>query len=208
MAIYSLNVLMAGTTGSGKSTILNMMIKNVAEDSDPGYMVLLDPKKLELEEWHHHPRCLWYADTVEDCVDVLLRVNDLMWLRYDRAKAKGLKASDEPNVFVFIDEMTMLMQSKGKKELAKIMGDLCIMGRAARIHLVMCAQNCTQQYIPAIIGFSSVNVTESGSETGSLSVLTGRTESALWTERECLRDGRIEASCNITDGSCGSTDVS
>ena len=68
MAIYSLNVLMAGTTGSGKSTILNMMIKNVAEDSDPGYMVLLDPKKLELEEWHHHPRCLWYADTVENCV--------------------------------------------------------------------------------------------------------------------------------------------
>lgn len=158
MAINSLNVLMAGTTGSGKSTIMNMMIENVAKDPEPGYMVLLDPKKLELEGWHNHKRTLWYADTVEDCVDVLLRVNDLMWLRYDRAKQKGLKASDEPNVFVFIDEMTMLMQSKGKKELAKIMGDLCIMGRAARIHLVMCAQNCTQQYIPAIIRDNAVNI--------------------------------------------------
>jgi len=158
MAANSNNTLIAGTIGSGKSYIENAIIKEVSEAQELTYMVFCDPKRVELEQWRNHKRCLWYADTVEGCVDILLRVNDLMYLRLDRAKAAGRKDTDEPHVYIFVDEMTMLLQSKGKKELIKIFSDICLLGRAARIHIIMCAQNCTQQYIPAAIRDNVANI--------------------------------------------------
>lgn len=158
MAVNSYNTLIAGTIGSGKSTIENMIIEFMVEMEEPSYMVLIDPKMVELQDWKDHKRCLWYANTPEDIADVLLRVNDLMHLRFQRMQKAGLKASTEPNVFVFVDEMTVLMSSKGKKEYAKIFSDICLLGRAARIHLILCAQNCTQKDIPATIRDNMLNI--------------------------------------------------
>lgn len=151
MAAISYNTLIAGTVGSGKSTVENMIIKYMINLPEKAYMVLIDPKRTELGEWKNHPNTLWYANRPEDIADVLMRVSDLMYLRFDRMEAAGIKASTEPNVFVFVDEMTVLMQYKGKKEFARIFSDICLLGRAARIHLILCAQNATQKDIPATI---------------------------------------------------------
>jgi len=158
MAANSYNTLIAGTIGSGKSTIENMIIRFMLELQEPSYMVLIDPKRVELQDWKDNKRTLWYANTAEDIYDVLLRVNDLMYLRLDRMNSKGLKESDEPHVFCFVDEMTILMQSKGKKEYAKMFSDICLLGRAAKIHLILCAQNCTQKDIPATIRDNMINI--------------------------------------------------
>lgn len=158
MAANSYNTLIAGTIGSGKSTIENMIIRFMLELQEPSYMVLIDPKRVELQDWKDNKRTLWYANTAEDIYDTLLRVNDLMYLRLDRMSSKGLKVSDEPHVFVFVDEMTILMQSKGKKEYAKMFSDICLLGRAAKIHLILCAQNCTQKDIPATIRDNMINI--------------------------------------------------
>ena len=158
MAANSYNTLIAGTIGSGKSTILNLIIKFMLALKEAAYMVLIDPKRVELQDWKDNKRTLWYANTAEDIYDTLLRVNDLMYLRLDRMSSKGLKVSDEPHVFVFVDEMTILMQSKGKKEYAKMFSDICLLGRAAKIHLILCAQNCTQKDIPATIRDNMINI--------------------------------------------------
>ena len=158
MAANSYNTLIAGTIGSGKSTIENLIINYMIGLPDKAYMVLIDPKRVELQDWKNHKNALWYANTPEDIYDVLLRVNDLMYMRLDRMSDKGLKVSDEPHVFVFVDEMTSLMQSKGKKEYTKIFSDICLLGRAARIHLILCAQNCTQKDIPATIRDNMINI--------------------------------------------------
>ena len=158
MAANSYNTLIAGTIGSGKSTILNLIIKFMLALQEAAYMVLIDPKRVELQDWKDNKRTLWYANTAEDIYDTLLRVNDLMYLRLDRMSSKGLKVSDEPHVFVFVDEMTILMQSKGKKEYAKMFSDICLLGRAAKIHLILCAQNCTQKDIPATIRDNMINI--------------------------------------------------
>lgn len=158
MAANSYNTLIAGTIGSGKSTIENMIIRFMLGLNEPSYMVLIDPKRVELQDWKDNNRTLWYANTPEDIYDTLLRVNDLMYLRLDRMNSKGLKVSDEPHVFCFVDEMTILMQSKGKKEYAKVFSDICLLGRAARIHLILCAQNCTQKDIPATIRDNMINI--------------------------------------------------
>ena len=151
MLTQSYNTLISGTIGSGKSTVENMIIRYMKQLPEKAYMVLIDPKMIELQEYRNDPNTLWYANTPEDIYDVLLRCYDLMKLRLSRAADKGLKASDEPDVFIFVDEMTVLMKGKGKKEYANIFSDICLLGRAARIHLILCAQNCTQKDIPATI---------------------------------------------------------
>ena len=158
MAANSYNTLIGGTVGSGKSTIMNMIIKFMIGLPKKAYMVLIDPKMVELQEYKNHPNTLWYANTPEDIYDALLRVYDLMKMRLQRMSDKGLKASTESDVFVFVDEMTVLMKSKGKKEYANIFSDICLLGRAARIHLILCAQNCTQKDIPATIRDNMLNI--------------------------------------------------
>lgn len=158
MAVNSYNTLIGGTVGSGKSTIMNMIIKFMIGLPNRTHMVLIDPKMVELQEWKNDPHTLWYANTPEDIYDALLRVYDLMKMRLQRMSDKGLKASNESDVFVFVDEMTVLMKSKGKKEYANIFSDICLLGRAARIHLILCAQNCTQKDIPATIRDNMLNI--------------------------------------------------
>lgn len=158
MAANSYNTLIGGTVGSGKSTIMNMIIKFMIGLPNRTHMVLIDPKMVELQEWKNDPHTLWYANTPEDIYDALLRVYDLMKMRLQRTSDKGLKASNESDVFVFVDEMTVLMKSKGKKEYANIFSDICLLGRAARIHLILCAQNCTQKDIPATIRDNMLNI--------------------------------------------------
>ena len=74
MSANSYNTLIAGTIGSGKSTILNMIIRFMIALTEKAYMVLIDPKKVELQEWKNDPHTLWYANSLEDIYDVLLIV--------------------------------------------------------------------------------------------------------------------------------------
>jgi len=154
----SYNTLIAGVVGSGKSTIVNMIIKYMTEMTEPAYMVLIDPKHTELQSWKDNKRCLWYADGPDEIYDVLLRVGDLMDLRFNRMKEQGLKVTTEPHVFVFVDEMTFLMQSPRKKDYTQLFTNICLLGRAARIHLILCSQVSTQNIIPACIRDNMVNL--------------------------------------------------
>jgi len=158
MAVNSDNTLIVGTIGSGKSTITHGIIRYMKGLPEKAYAVYIDPKRVEYMEYRNDPNTLWYAASPEDIYDVLLRCYDLMNLRLERASSKGLKATDEPNVYIFVDEMTLLMKSKGRKEYANIFSDICILGRAARIHLILCAQNATQKDIPATIRDNMVNI--------------------------------------------------
>lgn len=154
----SYNTLIAGVVGSGKSTIVNKIINYMVTMPEPAYMVLIDPKHVELASWKDDKRCLWYAAGLDEIYDVLQRVSDLMYLRLGRMASKGLKASDEPHVFVFIDEMTFLMQTKQKKAYVEILTNICLLGRASKIHLILCSQVSTQAVIPACIRDNMVNL--------------------------------------------------
>lgn len=153
----SYNMLIAGVVGSGKSWTENRIIENVLQI--PGArLVLIDPKRVELAPWKNNTACLWYASDEGEILDTLQRVYDLMDLRFQRMQAKGLKVTDEPHVFCFVDEMAFLMQSKAKKAYTEMFSRICLMGRAARIHLILCSQVCTQAVIPACIRDNMVNI--------------------------------------------------
>lgn len=158
MSNQSFNTLIAGVVGSGKSYTENQIIEHMLNLPERAYMVLIDPKKVELQEWKDNPHTLWYADTEDDIYDALMRVYDLMEMRFSRMKVKGLKVTNESHVFVFVDEMAFLMQSRRKKEYVQMFSRICLLGRAARIHLILCSQVSTQDTIPATIRDNMVNI--------------------------------------------------
>jgi S-DNA-T family DNA segregation ATPase FtsK/SpoIIIE len=157
MAANSKSMLIAGVTGSGKSYLENHIIKSIMRRPDV-QLVLIDPKRVELSEYKSLANTLWYASGEQEIDDVLRNVYDLMDMRFDRMEAAGLKASDEPDVYVFIDEMAFLMQSSYKKEYVRMMNQITLLGRAAGIHLILCTQVSTQDVIPACIRDNMTNI--------------------------------------------------
>ena len=145
----SYNTLIAGTIGSGKSYTEKQIIDQLLRTTD-SRLVLLDPKKVELHQYAANMRTMWYADNEEDIYEVLCNVYDLMDLRFERMRAAGQTASTEDHVFVFCDEMAFLMQSRRKREYVQMMNQIVLLGRAARIHLILCTQVATQDVISAL----------------------------------------------------------
>lgn len=151
------NIIIAGVVGSGKSYTENKIIEKVKTEPDV-QMVLIDPKKVELAEYRCLPSCLWYADEEQGIYDTLCKVYDLMMARYQVMQANGKKDTTEPHVMVFVDEMAFLMQSRQKKEYVWMLNQIALMGRAARIHLILCTQVATQDVIPACIRDNMSNI--------------------------------------------------
>ena len=153
----SYNTLIAGTIGSGKSYTEKQIIDQLLRTTD-SRLVLLDPKKVELHQYAANMRTMWYADTEESIYETLCNVYDLMDLRFERMRAAGQTASTEDHVFVFCDEMAFLMQSRRKREYVQMMNQIVLLGRAARIHLILCTQVATQDVIPACIRDNMTNI--------------------------------------------------
>lgn len=157
MSKKTLNTLIAGVIGSGKSYLENLIIQDVRGRSDV-QMVLIDPKHVELYDYKMEPNCLWYADEEEAIYDTLCKVYDLMNNRYSAMQAAHIKDSEDPDVIVFVDEMAFLMQSSYRKEYVRMMNQITLLGRAAGIHLVLCTQVSTQDVIPACIRDNMTNI--------------------------------------------------
>ena len=99
----SFNMLIAGVIGSGKSYTENKIIEKLKSEPDV-QMVFIDPKKVELHQYKSLPNCLWYADDEQGIYDTLCKVYGLMEARYQVMQQKCQKNTDEPHVFVFVDE--------------------------------------------------------------------------------------------------------
>ena len=141
------HILIAGTTGSGKSVFLNSLIWSYL--AFPFYYCFIDLKQVELIDYKKHPRTLGYADTPEDAVAMLETINRLMDARLSTMKANGQKRSTEHTLYVFIDELAELMAADRNVEsqLTRIMR----LGRAANIHMIMATQSPNRKVITANI---------------------------------------------------------
>ena len=156
MSKKTLNTLIAGVIGSGKSYLENLIIQSVRMTNT--LMVLIDPKHVELYEYKDEANCLWYADEEETIYETLCKVYDLMNDRYTAMQAAHKKETEELDVLVFVDEMAFLMQSRYKREYVRMMGQITLLGRAAGIHLILCTQVSTQDVIPACIRDNMQNI--------------------------------------------------
>ncbi len=159
------HLLVAGTTGSGKSVSLNVMILSLLYHlhADECRMIMIDPKMLELSVYQDIPHLLAPVVTEpKKAVAALKWVVQEMEARYRKMSELNVRNianynqktqnADEhmPFIVVVIDEMADLMMVAGK-DIEAAVQRLAQMARAAGIHLIAATQRPSVDVITGTI---------------------------------------------------------
>ncbi len=156
------HLLIAGTTGSGKSVCINTIIVSLLYRLNPDLckFILIDPKMLELSTYEGIPHLLTPVIT-----DAKKATSALAWTvkemnsRYKLMSKVGVRNIDGynskhklkmPYIVVVVDEMSDLMLVAGK-EIENYIQKLSQMARAAGIHIIMATQRPSVDVITGTI---------------------------------------------------------
>lgn len=143
------HTLIAGTTGSGKTVLLNRFITEKLEFKPKNSLFrFIDLKRIELCKYKRVKQCRGYADTPEAALIMLRKAVDDMDYIYSVMQRKKVKPI---NQYIIIDELADLMTSQYKKEFVRLIQRICQLGRSANIHLVACTQCPLASIIPTSI---------------------------------------------------------
>lgn len=162
------HLLIAGSTGSGKSVCVNTMILSILYKRSPDEvkMILIDPKIVELKLYNDIPHLLTPVITepkkafqaLQYCLCEMERryaMLDKMGVRdiksYNRRiSERNLAMEKIPYLVVIIDEFADLMATTGK-ELESTVARLAAMSRAVGVHLVLATQRPSIDVITGLI---------------------------------------------------------
>ena len=156
------HLLIAGTTGSGKSVCINTIILSLLYRHTPDKckFILIDPKMLELSAYEGIPHLLCPVITeAKKAASVLGWVVKEMESRYRLMTKEGVRNIDGyntkhklpmPYIVVVVDEMSDLMLVAGK-EIENYIQKLSQMARAAGIHIIMATQRPSVDVITGTI---------------------------------------------------------
>jgi len=156
------HLLIAGTTGSGKSVCINTIILSLLYRHTPEKckFILIDPKMLELSTYEGIPHLLCPVITeAKKAASVLGWVVKEMESRYRLMTREGVRNIDGyntkhslpmPYIVVVVDEMSDLMLVAGK-EIENYIQKLSQMARAAGIHIIMATQRPSVDVITGTI---------------------------------------------------------
>lgn len=150
------HMIVAGTTGSGKSVYVNSLITEMLIKHGPGdlRLLLIDPKRVELARYAGLPHLIGgVVAEPTDAVAALTQVIAMMDERYELMRAAGVTDAsdlDLPAVVVVIDELADLMMTSAKKVESKIVR-IAQLARAARIHLIAATQRPSADVITGMI---------------------------------------------------------
>ena len=164
------HLLIAGTTGSGKSVMTNTLISSLLYRNAPSDMklIIVDPKQVEMAQYNDIPHLLTPVITsTEKALSAMKWAVGEMEKRYtlmaeEKVKniadynAKMAKSTDPekngkmPYIVIIIDEMADLMMMAGK-DLEMLIVRIAQKGRAAGIHLVLATQRPEVKVITGLI---------------------------------------------------------
>ena len=162
------HLLIAGSTGSGKSVCVNSLILSILYERSPEQvkLILVDPKIVELKLYNDIPHLLTPVITepkralqsLQYCLCEMERryalldgmgVRDI--INYNkRIEERHIATEKLPYIVVIIDEYADLMATTGK-ELESTIARLCAMSRAVGIHLVLATQRPSIDVITGLI---------------------------------------------------------
>lgn len=151
------HVLIAGTTGSGKSVMMHSIIASLLLKNDPttAKLYMIDPKRIEFSFYRDHPMCTVVYET-EQAVSLLDMAVNEMERRFAIMDEQRKRIWNGEKLYIFIDELADLMLSAGKntkdaKDAEVKITRLVQKGRAAGVHLIMATQHPTTDIISGII---------------------------------------------------------
>jgi len=207
------HMLVAGSTGSGKTVCLNSIIVSLLYTYGPDELrfIMVDPKRVELTAYNNIPHLMVPAIT-----DVAKTLNALKWAigemdrrftllaRYGKRDiASYNEASDEkmPFLVIVIDELADLMVSNTSNEVETCIIRLAQMARAVGIHLILATQRPSVDVITGLIkanfnariAFAVASGTDSRTILDSLGAekLVGRGD-MLFTSAELSKPKRLQ----------------
>jgi S-DNA-T family DNA segregation ATPase FtsK/SpoIIIE len=160
------HLLVAGTTGSGKSAWLRSLIGSLCATNDPTTLrlVLIDPKRtafstLRGSPFLHRPLVHPIDAPIVPVLDDLVHEMEERYARFERAGVEDLlsytlrQPSPLPRIVCICDEYAdlVLVDSRTRKEVEPRVGRLGAKGRAAGIHLVLATQKPSRDVIGGVI---------------------------------------------------------
>ncbi|MBU1668990.1 DNA translocase FtsK [bacterium] len=160
------HLLIAGTTGSGKSVGINAMILSLLYRNDPDHLklMLIDPKMLEFSIYNDIPHLI--TPVITDAAKAIAALSNMvaeMERRYklmaesrtknidnynEKMKKKGKETM--PFIVVVIDELADLMMNGGK-DVEYSIARLAQMARASGIHLIVATQRPSVDVVTGLI---------------------------------------------------------
>lgn len=159
------HLLMAGSTGAGKSVALNAMLISLLckKNPDDVRLILIDPKRLEFAPYHDIAHLIFPIVTdPKNAAPALRWVVKQMEERYNKMAQFGArniadyrassahKKDPMPFIVVIIDELADLMMTAGK-EIEDLITRIAQMARAAGIHIIAATQRPSVDVITGLI---------------------------------------------------------
>lgn len=167
------HLLIAGTTGSGKSVMTNTLISSLLYRNAPSDMklIIVDPKQVEMAQYQDIPHLLtpiitqtdkalsamkWSVGEMERRYTLMAeeKVKNIADYNAKIAKTASDQDTNKPNkmpyIVIIIDEMADLMMMAGK-DLEMLIVRIAQKGRAAGIHLVLATQRPEVKVITGLI---------------------------------------------------------
>ena len=160
------HLLIAGTTGSGKSVGINAMVLSLLYRNSPKTLrlIMIEPKMLEFSMYNDIPHLLTPVITEpKKAIAVLANLVAEMERRYrimSQTRTKNIESYNEkmkkdggetlPFIVVIIDELADLMMTSGK-EVEFHIGRLAQMARASGIHLIVATQRPSVDVVTGLI---------------------------------------------------------
>ena len=173
------HLLIAGTTGSGKSVMINSIITTLLMRALPEdvRLIMVDPKRVELAGYNGLPHLYvpvvtepkqaasalqWAVSEMERRLKVFERLNVRKISTYNEKQAAGeFERYDNPPqkmpyLVIIIDELSDLMMVAGKDVEASIVR-IAQLGRAAGIHLIVATQRPSSNVVTGLIKANITN---------------------------------------------------
>ncbi len=160
------HLLIAGTTGSGKSVGINAMLLSLLYRNSPQTLrlMMIDPKMLEFSIYNDIPHLLTPVITeAKKAITALANMVAEMERRYkimSQTRMKNIESYNEkmkeeggeqfPYIVVIIDELADLMMTSGK-DVELYIGRLAQMARASGIHLIVATQRPSVDVVTGLI---------------------------------------------------------
>ena len=160
------HLLIAGTTGSGKSVGINAMLLSLLYRNSPQTLrlMMIDPKMLEFSIYNDIPHLLTPVITqAKQAITALSNMVSEMERRYkimSHTRTKNIESYNEkmkeeggeqfPYIVVIIDELADLMMTSGK-DVELYIGRLAQMARASGIHLIVATQRPSVDVVTGLI---------------------------------------------------------
>jgi S-DNA-T family DNA segregation ATPase FtsK/SpoIIIE len=161
------HLLIAGTTGSGKSVCINTLITCLVFNNTPDnlHLVMIDPKKVELIRFNGLPHLIgqveveadravgvlrWLTAEMDRRYEMFAQVNARNIGGYNRKVAGDKTRRKLPYIAVFIDELADLMHTY-PGDVERTLCRLAQMARATGMHMVVATQRPSTDVITGLI---------------------------------------------------------